>query len=167
MGTQSGSNGWGARVLSLWIIWKKKASRSTWSANGWGARVCSLWTKPRWPLEKRCFSSGSRERVCVRETRRDGGGREQRERKRFVCELLARIARERTVNIEGVVVKRREEGEENYSEFFLKKNLVEDHGGCEVFWSSSGLLAKQQVCVQVGRRQRFQSRRRCHSFVCQ
>jgi hypothetical protein len=40
------------------------------------------------------------------------------ERKRFVCELLARIARERTVNIEGVVVKRREEGEENYSELF-------------------------------------------------
>jgi hypothetical protein len=39
-----------------------------------------------------------------------------------VCELLARIARERTVNIEGVVVKRREEGEENYSELFLKKN---------------------------------------------
>ncbi len=49
----------------------------------------------------------------------------------------------------------------------FKKKLVEDHGGCEVFWSSSGLLAKQQVCVQVGRRQRFQSRRRCHSFVCQ
>jgi hypothetical protein len=35
-----------------------------------------------------------------------------------VCELLARIARERTANIEGVVVKRREEGEEKYSELF-------------------------------------------------
>jgi len=40
-----------------------------------------------------------------------------------VCELLAPIARERTVNIEGVVVKRREEGEENYSEFFFKKKF--------------------------------------------
>ncbi len=164
MGTQSGSNGWGARVLKLWIIWKKKASRSTWLANEWGARVCSLWTKSRWPLEKRCFSSGSRERVsvCVRD-REETKAEEEDDRDSVLCELLARIARGRTVNIEGVVVKRRRKLFGVVSFFFP----VEDHGGCEVFWSSSGLLAKQQVCVQVGRRQRFQSRRRCHSFVCQ
>ncbi len=56
--------------------------------------------------------------VCERQ-RRDEGGRGRRERKRFVCELLARIAREKTVNIEGVVAKRRGEGEENYSELFF------------------------------------------------
>jgi hypothetical protein len=44
--------------------------------------------------------------VCERQ-RRDEGGRGGREEQRFVCELLARIARGRTVNIEGVVVKRR------------------------------------------------------------
>lgn len=165
MGTQSGSNGWGARVVNLWIIWKKKASRSTWLANEWGARVCSLWTKARWPLEKRCFSSGSREResVCVRD-REETKAEEEDERNSVLCANCWRGLRGKGRWILRELWWR---GEENYSELFLLFFFVEDHGGCEVFWSSSGLLAKQQVCVQVGRRQRFQSRRRCHSFVCQ
>ncbi len=62
-----------------------------------------------------------RESVCVCERqRRDEGGRGGREKQRFVCELLARIARERTVNIEGVVVKRRRKLFGVVSSFFFR-----------------------------------------------
>ncbi len=41
------------------------------------------------------------------------------------------------------------------------------HGGGEILRSCAGLLAQQQIRVEMGHRQHFQSRRRCYPSLCQ